>query len=67
INFISKRPNFNAAEGQARVTAYNYGMKRGDFYYSAAAEPTISRSTSAAISSRAPACATTRSTMPAGG
>lgn len=35
INFISKRPNFNEAEGQARVSAYNYGMKRGDFYYSA--------------------------------
>ncbi|GGB41511.1 TonB-dependent receptor [Sphingomonas metalli] len=35
INFISKRPNFSQAEGQARVTAYNYGMKRGDFYYSA--------------------------------
>ncbi|WP_341209575.1 TonB-dependent receptor [uncultured Sphingomonas sp.] len=34
INFISKRPNFNEAEGMARVTAYNYGMKRGDFYYS---------------------------------
>ncbi len=35
INFISKRANFQAPEGQARVTAYNYGMKRGDFYYSA--------------------------------
>ena len=34
INFISKRPNFNEAEGAARVTAYNYGLKRGDFYYS---------------------------------
>ncbi|WP_294322277.1 TonB-dependent receptor [uncultured Sphingomonas sp.] len=34
INFISKRPNFREAEGAARVTAYNYGMKRGDFYYS---------------------------------
>jgi len=34
INFISRRPNFNEAEGAARVTAYNYGMKRGDFYYS---------------------------------
>ena len=34
INFISKRPNFDQAEGMARVTAYNYGLKRGDFYYS---------------------------------
>ncbi|VVS96439.1 TonB-dependent receptor [Sphingomonas sp. EC-HK361] len=34
INFISKRPNFSRAEGMARVTAYNYGLKRGDFYYS---------------------------------
>lgn len=34
INFISKRPNFTQAEGAARVTAYNYGLKRGDFYYS---------------------------------
>ena len=35
INFISKRPNFNRVEGAARVTAYNYGLKRGDFYLSA--------------------------------
>lgn len=34
INFVSKRPNFTRAEGMARVTAYNYGLKRGDFYYS---------------------------------
>lgn len=34
INFVSKRPNFDHAEGMARVTAYNYGLKRGDFYYS---------------------------------
>lgn len=34
INFISKRPNFKEAEGMARVTAYDYGLKRGDFYYS---------------------------------
>lgn len=34
INFISKRPNFNEAEGAARVSAYDYGMKRGEFYYS---------------------------------
>ena len=34
INFISRGPNFKQAEGIARVTAYNYGMKRGDFYYS---------------------------------
>ncbi|MBJ6120750.1 TonB-dependent receptor domain-containing protein [Sphingomonas mollis] len=34
INFISKLPNFNRTEAIARVTAYNYGLKRGDFYYS---------------------------------
>jgi iron complex outermembrane recepter protein len=34
INFISRKPNFDEAEGIARVTAYNYGQKRGDFYYS---------------------------------
>ena len=34
INFISRNPNHNEAEGRARVTAYNYGYKRGDFYYS---------------------------------
>ena len=34
INFISKAPNFDHPEGIARVTAYNYGLKRGDFYYS---------------------------------
>ena len=34
INFVSKRPNFNRTEGIARVTAYNYGLKRGDFYLS---------------------------------
>lgn len=34
INFISKRLNFDRAEGMARVTAYNFGLKRGDFYYS---------------------------------
>jgi len=34
INFITRRPNFDRAEGAARVTGYNYGMKRGDFYYS---------------------------------
>lgn len=33
INFISKRPNFVEAEGLARVSAYNYGLLRGDFYY----------------------------------
>ena len=34
INFISKKPNFDKPEGIARVTAYNYGLKRGDFYFS---------------------------------
>jgi iron complex outermembrane recepter protein len=35
INFISRTPNFNRAEGIARVTAFDYGLKRADFYYSA--------------------------------
>lgn len=35
INFISRLPNFKEQEGIARVTAYSYGLKRGDFYYSA--------------------------------
>ena len=34
INFVSKTPNFNRTEAIARITGYNYGMKRGDFYYS---------------------------------
>jgi len=34
INFISKSPNFKEPEAIARVTAYDYGMRRGDFYYS---------------------------------
>jgi iron complex outermembrane receptor protein len=34
INFISKTPNFDKPEGIARVTAYNFGLKRADFYYS---------------------------------
>ncbi len=34
INFTSRKPNFKEAEGIARVTAYNYGQKRGEFYYS---------------------------------
>ena len=35
INFLSRTPNFNKSEGMARFTAYNYGQRRGDFYYSA--------------------------------
>ncbi|MDB5455934.1 MAG: TonB-dependent receptor [Caulobacter sp.] len=35
INFISRKPNFDKPEGVVRVTGYNYGLKRGDFYYSA--------------------------------
>ncbi len=35
INFISKRPNFDKFEGAVRLTGYNYGLKRADFYYSA--------------------------------
>ena len=34
INFITRKPNFDEAEGIARFTAFNYGLKRGDFYYS---------------------------------
>ncbi|MDP5279510.1 TonB-dependent receptor [Sphingomonas sp. DG1-23] len=34
INFISKAPNFDKPEGMVRFTGYNYGLKRGDFYYS---------------------------------
>ncbi|MBB5716741.1 TonB-dependent receptor domain-containing protein [Sphingomonas aerophila] len=34
INFISRRPNFNEPEGSARFTLYDYGLKRGEFYYS---------------------------------
>ena len=34
INFISKRPNFNRVEAAAKVSAYDYGLKRGEFYYS---------------------------------
>ena len=34
INFISKAPNHREAEGAARATAYDYGLLRGDFYYS---------------------------------
>lgn len=35
INFISRKPNFKEAEGIAKVTAYDYGLKRADLYYSA--------------------------------
>jgi outer membrane receptor protein involved in Fe transport len=35
INFITKKPNFEEAEGIARVQAFNYGLLRTDLYYSA--------------------------------
>lgn len=35
INFLSRKPNFDKPEGVVRATGYNYGLKRGDFYYSA--------------------------------
>ncbi len=35
INFISRRANFDEAEGIARITAYDYGLKRADLYFSA--------------------------------
>ena len=34
INFINRKVNYTEAEGIARFTAFNYGLKRGDFYYS---------------------------------
>ena len=34
INFISKRVNHDRAEGAARVSYYNYDLKRADAYYS---------------------------------
>lgn len=34
INFLSRTPNHEKAEGIARFTAYSYGQRRGDFYYS---------------------------------
>lgn len=34
INFLSRRPNFNEPEGIARITAYDYGQKRAELYYS---------------------------------
>lgn len=34
INFISKTPNFKESEGIARITGYDYGLKRADLYYS---------------------------------
>lgn len=35
INFITRKPNFDEAEGIARVQAFNYGLLRTDLYYSA--------------------------------
>lgn len=35
INFVSRRPNFDEAEGIARFSATSYDEYRGDFYYSA--------------------------------
>lgn len=34
INFLSRKPNFEEAEGIARISAFNYGKLRADFYYS---------------------------------
>ncbi|MBY0284521.1 MAG: TonB-dependent receptor [Sphingomonas sp.] len=34
INFLSRTPNHTKAEGIARFTAYSFGQRRGDFYYS---------------------------------
>ena len=35
INFISRRPSFDEEIGIARVTAFDYGLKKADLYYSA--------------------------------
>lgn len=35
INFISRRPSFDEEVGIARVTAFDYGLKKADLYYSA--------------------------------
>lgn len=35
INFVSRKPNFEEAEGIARISATSYDEYRGDFYYSA--------------------------------
>ena len=35
INFLSRRPNFEASEGEVRLTAYDYGLRRTDAYFSA--------------------------------
>ncbi len=35
INFITKKPNFDHAEGMVRIGAASYGEKRADVYYSA--------------------------------
>lgn len=35
INFLSRKPDFDKSEGMLRATGYSYGLKRGDFYYSA--------------------------------
>ncbi len=35
INFISRRPNFVEPEGEFRISAYDYGLRRADAYYSA--------------------------------
>ncbi|MEK7265889.1 MAG: TonB-dependent receptor, partial [Pseudomonadota bacterium] len=35
INFVSRKPNFEEAEGIARVSATSYDEYRGDFYYTA--------------------------------
>ena len=34
INFISRKPNFDEAEGIVRITGADYGLKRADAYYS---------------------------------
>ena len=41
INFISRRPSFTETVGTARVTAYDYGLRRGDFYLSTPLAPNL--------------------------
>jgi iron complex outermembrane receptor protein len=64
INFISRKPNFDKPEGIVRLTGYNYGLKRGDFYYSAPIAKNLAFSVGGYVQS-SPGCARTPSTMTA--
>jgi iron complex outermembrane receptor protein len=64
INFLSRKPNFDKPEGMLRATGYNYGLKRGDFYYSAPIAKNLAFNVGGYVQS-SPACARTPSTMKA--